>query len=155
LLSTPRAEGLLGWALALLWLNCVGAFYTTKWKRSFSGRRPLLRFSLATEQSDSLVVLGCLILTGLVALPSILATSDDSVLFVKWDKQPATVLFLMQRLLEGTRSLFIGRAKGSGLGLEIYYWGVLIVLLGALGYFLCRFFRERSEIQHVVLTVVL
>ena len=61
---------------------------------------------------------------------------------------------LLSRVYRGTEHLLIGSDSVRSLLLQLYYWGLVVILVGGLIFFVFRFFRQRFEIQHLVLTII-
>ena len=136
-------------------LSSAGAFYTTKWAPFFLWPQAVVAFfAIRRDRGASLTALGSLIVAALLCLPSVMSIPKNSVVFVPWDRRPSTFGLLITRFHLGTEHLLVGSHRPALSFLEIYYWGLLFILLAGLVFFSCRFFRERFEIQHLVLTVL-
>jgi hypothetical protein len=150
--SSPRSWSF--WSLALgHCLTAVGAFYTTKWAPFFLWPQGVLALlSIRRRPFWSLTTLGSLAVAALACLPSVLSLRNDNLVFALWDKQTPSIRLLLTRLHIGTEHLIIGSSRHGPGFLQVYYWCVLLLLCLGLILFVIRFFRERIEIQHLVLT---
>jgi hypothetical protein len=157
LLRMPLGEPKAGFwfTAALHCATCSGAFYTTKWAPFFLWPEAIVAlFVLRQDVLRGAVVLGSLFVAGLSCLPSVLSTPRNSVVFVAWDKSVPSLQLLASRLYRGTEYLLIGRHIEDFEPLKLYYYFVLGVLIVGLVICSYRFFRERWEIQHLVLTTI-
>jgi hypothetical protein len=101
-----------------------------------------------------LTALGSLGVAAALCLPSVLSIPRNSVVFLLWDKHPPSLGLLFSRLYQGTEHLLIGSHLPGRPLLHVYYWIVLLFLTSGILFLACRLFRERFEIQHLVLTVL-
>lgn len=148
-------RGLGFWLAALAYsVSCSAMFYTTKWAPFFLWPQAIVAI-LAIRQRvfEACTVVACLFVASLSCLPWLLSIPTDSKVFVLWDKRPATTDLLFERLYAGTEHLLIGSAAPGHTVLQIYYWAALAILTMGLLFFGWRFFRERFETRHLVLTI--
>lgn len=137
------------------YVSCVGAFYTTKWTPFLVWPEAVIAlFWMGRKTFRSLTVLGVLVIAALSCLPSVLSIQESNVVFQVWDKRTPSLSLLFSRLHVGTEHLLVGSLRPHLSFLEIYYWGLLLIALTGLAIFGFRFFRERIEVQHIVLTIV-
>lgn len=136
-------------------LSCVAAFYTTKWAAFFLWPQAVIALvAIRSEAFRALAVLGSLGIAALGYLPSLLSISKSNVVFAIWDKRAPSMGLLFFRLHVGTEHLLVGYRRASLSFLGIYYWGLLLILIAGLVILGYRFFCERFEIQHLVLTTL-
>jgi hypothetical protein len=147
------------WSFSLIalahFLTAVAAVYATNWAPFFlwsEGGIALLL--LRRNRLPALTVCVNLALAGLLWLPWLLRTPRTSALFVNWDRRPPSLALLLTQFHIGTEHLLIGAPQTGFSLLTIYYWMLLIVLIGGLAYFAFSFLRQRFEIQHLLLTTL-
>lgn len=152
--STGRSSAF--WITALAYcFSAAATFYTTKWAPFFLWPQAAIALlDLRRRVYAAWTVLISLVVAGLLCLPWVLSIPSNSKVFIKWDNRPATLQLLLARLYGGTEHLLIGSASAGHFLLHVYYWVVLVLLTLGLFIFVCRFFKERFEIQHLVLTIV-
>jgi hypothetical protein len=153
--GSPARRGPAFWVATLL--HCVtaaGAFYTTKWAPLFLWPQAIIALLYLRRQAfRSVAILTSLVIAGLSCLPLVLSIPRDSLVYEKWDKQTPSVQLLLARLYHGTEHLLIGSDTVRSSLLQVYYWGLVVILVCGLIFFVFRFFRQRFEIQHLVLTI--
>ncbi len=144
------------WLVAMAYcLSSAGAFYTTRWAPFFLWPQAVVALcSFRRNRRAVFTVLSSLAVAALLCLPSIFAMPRNSLVFALWDKRPPTFGLLLARLRGGTLHLLIGSQLAGHALWQIYYWSLVVILGGALLIFGYRLFRERSEIQYIVLTVL-
>jgi hypothetical protein len=153
--GSPGRRGTAFWVAALLYgVTAAGAFYTTKWAPLFLWPQAIIALLYLPRQVfRSLAILTSLVIAGLSCLPLVLLIPNNSLLYEKWDKRTPSVQLLLSSLYHGTEHLLIGSDTVRSLLLQVY-WGLVVILIGGLIFFVFRFFRQRFEIQHLVLTII-
>jgi hypothetical protein len=136
-------------------LTAAATFYTTAWAPFFLWPEAVIALLLLRRNPQpALTVWANLGVAGLSYLPCLLRIPRNSVLFVPSDRGAPSLTLLLARLHNGTEHLLIGSRQAGLSLLTIYYWMLLIVLIGGVVYFAFRFLRQRLEIQHLVLTTL-
>jgi len=136
-------------------LSAAAAFYTTKWAPFFLWpQAAIAALTLRRKTFAALTALGSLGVAALLCLPWVLSIPKNSVVFMLWDKRAPSLKLLFTRLYGGTEHLLIGSQLPGRPLLQVYYWIVLLLVAGGMFFFASRLFRERFEIQHLVLTVL-
>jgi hypothetical protein len=144
------------WAVALAhFLTAVAAVYATNWAPFFLWPEVVIALLLLRRHRlPAVTVCANLALAGLCWLPWLLRTPKNSVLFIVWDQRPPSLGLLLIQFHLGTEHLLIGSQQAGLCLLTIYYWVLLIVLIGGLVFFAFGFLHQRFEIQHLVLTTL-
>ena len=136
-------------------LTSIAMLYATNWAPFFLWPQAAIALLLLRrERLPGLTVCGNLALAALCWLPWLLRTPRNSALFVSWDRRPPSLGLLLKQFHVGTQHLLIGSQQTGWSFLTIYYWMLLIVLIGGLAYLTLHFVRQRFEIQHLVLTTL-
>jgi hypothetical protein len=154
--GSPGRRGTAFWVATLLYcVTAASAFYTTKWAPLFLWPQAIIALLyLRRQRFRSVAILTSLVVAGLSCLPLVLSIQRNSLLYEKWDKRTPSVQLLLSRVYRGTEHLLIGSDSVRSLLLQLYYWGLVVILVGGLIFFVFRFFRQRFEIQHLVLTII-
>jgi hypothetical protein len=146
------------WWIALAHCLTAGAaFYATYWAPFFLWPQAVIAFlALRRNPRSALTVWASLGVAGLSWLPWLHDKQHRILGHLQhvWDKRPPSSTLLLTRLHSGTEHLLIGSQRTGLSLLTIYYWLLLIVLIGGVVYFGLRSPRQRLEIQHLVLTTL-
>jgi len=143
------------WISLAHFLTTLAAVYATNWAPFFLWPQAVIALLLLRrKRSAALTVCANLGLAGLAWLPWFLKTPKTSALFIIWDRRPPSLSLLLTQFHAGTEHLLVGSKQACLSLLTVYYWMLLIVLVGGVIYFAFGFLRQRFEIQHLVLTTL-